>query len=366
MNPDWSKNIPRHRTHHLRVGFGFVAIPLFMLGVIAYFAGFHRAPPPVTRNGMGMGTFLAVTLPHAASGRLESAFSLATNRLESLENMMSRYRPGSEVSRINALSGLDAQALSPETYEVLQHASYFHRLSLGAFDITVGPLMAAWGFNRGRASAEYPDERVLADALEHVGCGRLFLSDQAAFLEEGMEIDLGGIAKGYAVDRILSDIAGLGLTNALVNLGGNIRALGRPSAKLPWRISVRNPFKADEPLGVLNLESGMALATSGNYERFVVINGERVAHIMDPRSGRPVRGIAGVTVLAPTALEADALSTALFVLGPEAGAALIRRLPGRAALFVPDRQPAEAMATAGFLERFTPNPTAAAKVERLD
>ena len=367
MNPDSGKNIPRHRTHHLRVGVGFFAIPLFMLGVIAYFAGFHRAPPPVSRSGMGMGTFLTVTLPHSGAGRIETAFSLATNRLETLEQMMSRYRPGSEISRLNALSGREEQALSPETFEALEHARYFHRLSRGAFDITVGPLMAVWGFNRGRAEAKHPSQRALADALERVGCARLFLCDQAAFLEdEGMEADLGGIAKGYAVDRILSDLAGLGVTNGLVNLGGNIRVLGRASAKQPWRISVRNPFDAEKPLGALSLESGMALATSGHYERFITIDGERMAHIMDPRTGRPVRGMAGVTVLAPTAVEADALSTALFVLGPEAGAELIRRLPGRAALFVPDRQPPEAMATAGFLPHFTPNPMALTNIVRLD
>lgn len=366
MRTDSHANTARHRTHHLRVIFGFIAIPLFMLGVIGYFAGFNQAPS-LARNGIGMGTFVSVTLQGVDAALLEAGFALATNRLESLEALMSRYRPDSEVSRLNALAGLEALPLSSETYEVLEHARYFHRLSKGAFDITIGPLMAAWGFKHGRMSAEMPDSNVLLAALGLVDSSRLFLSDHAAFLEnEGMQIDLGGIAKGYAVDRMLDDLAGLGLTNALVNLGGNIRALGRSPPNLPWKISVRNPFKGEDPIGVLNLESGMAVATSGHYERFVVINNEHLAHIMDPRTGHPVCGMAGVTVLAPTAVEADALSTALFVLGPDAGAELIRRLPGRAALFIPDRQPLEAMATAGFFRHFMPNPMVVTNIAHLD
>jgi thiamine biosynthesis lipoprotein len=149
----------------------------------------------------------------------------------------------------------------------------------------------------------------------------------------------------------------MGIRNAMVDLGGNLRCRGEPRPGEPWKIGVRDPFDRERLIGVLRLTDGWAVATSGNYERFVTIAGKRYAHILDPRSGYPVEGMAGVTVLAPTATDADALSTTLFVLGPVKGRDVLARKPGCHALYVPDRQPMEIRVSAGFRKFFTPEPS---------
>ena len=170
-----------------------------------------------------------------------------------------------------------------------------------------------------------------------------------------MLLDLGAIAKGYAVDVAWASLKAAGHANLLIDLGGNLRAIGEAApGRGGWRTGVRNPF--DHGLiGRFLMRDGEAVATSGNYERFVEINGIRYAHIMDPRTGSPVTGMAGTTVLAPDAMTADALSTTLFILGPAKGAALLRNHPGCEALWIPDTPDTlTVIATPGMADRLTP------------
>jgi thiamine biosynthesis lipoprotein len=146
----------------------------------------------------------------------------------------------------------------------------------------------------------------------------------------------------------------MGAKNILVNLGGNMRCRGDGGGRDGWVLGIRNPFNRDAILGSVRLTDGMAVATSGHYERFVVMEGKKYAHIMDPRTGRPVVGMAGVTVIAPKAGDADVLSTTLFVLGPEEGQKLLTRFPGAHALFVPDEQPPRLIMSPGFGGYLTP------------
>ena len=187
-----------------------------------------------------------------------------------------------------------------------------------------------------------------------------------AYLEKaGLQLDLGGIAKGYAVDVAYDRLVGKGVDNAMVNLGGNIRCRGLARRGTPWRVGVRDPFDRETIVGVLRLTDGLAVATSGNYERFVTIAGERYAHILDPRTGYPVKGMAGVTVVAGSALEADAMSTSLFVLGMEEGLQVLGELESCEALFVPDEQPLSIYITPGFGRYFTPLRPYAGAVKEL-
>jgi thiamine biosynthesis lipoprotein len=317
-----------------------------------------RSGPPTAPGGVvpAMGTFASVTLAGADAARLAEAETLTAGALQRVEEACSLFKPESDLARLNAAAGAETVALSSETETVLRAAQRHGEWSAGAFDITVGPLMRLWGFRGGGPPAE-PDPTRLAAVLADVGWRHVALSNGTArLLRPGTRADLGGIAKGYGVDRACEALLSAGFSNALVNLGGNIRVLGAPDPGRPWRVAVRHPFNPDKTVGALALEPGQAVATSGHYEQFVVIQGRRAAHIMDPRTGRPVEGMASVTVLARTAMDADALSTAAFVLGLEAIPGLLERAGGLGALAVPDRQPLELWITPGLASRFTPNP----------
>jgi len=218
--------------------------------------------------------------------------------------------------------------------------------------------MRLWGFNGSSKKFNPPDSDALMTAMGLADCGAIgIVTDSTGagvrLAKPGMSLDLGGIAKGYAVDVAWSRLKGDGHINTLVDLGGNLRAIGEAvPGRGGWRTGVRNPFEPEGLLGIFLLKDGEAAATSGHYERFVIINGVRYAHIIDGRSGRPVTGMAGVTVIAPDAMTADALSTALFILGPQQGIELLRRYHTCEAIWIPDTpdQPT-VLATPGFATR---------------
>jgi thiamine biosynthesis lipoprotein len=312
-------------------------------------------PPPVERLWPVMGTFASVTLRGDDAGHLEWAAAETTRLMEEFNRLMSVYIPDSELSRLN--TSTNPVHISPQTRDMLVLARHYTRLSGGVFDPTAMPLIRLWGFSGGRIPEALPTEDAIAAAKAYTGIDKLEIApDSARFTEPGVMMDLGGIAKGFAVDRCYEAIIGQRALNAIFNLGGNIRCHGKAEPDRAWRIGVQHPFDHARSLGTLELQSGMAVATSGNYERFVTINGKRYAHIIDPRSGLPVEGMAGVTVLSKSATEADALSTSLFVLGIEGAAELLARTPDSHALLVPDRQPVEIYVSKGLLPLFTPHP----------
>ncbi len=318
----------------------------------------RRATPTIAQGGTftAMGTFASVALAASDAGRLDEAGAIAAKELARVEDACSVFRPGSDLARLNAAAGAGAVVLSPDAEAALLKAQFFGEISGGAFDITVGPLMRLWGFRGGVRPAE-PLPESLAMTLQDIGWQNFLLSNGVArLLRPGASVDLGGIAKGYGVDLACEALLRAGLSNALVNLGGNIRVLGAPDAGRPWRAAVRNPFQTGRSLGIVALASGQAVATSGHYEQFVNIGGRRFAHIMNPQTGRPVEGMASVTALAGAATAADALSTSAFVMGLEAIPDLLARAGADGAIAVPDRQPLEIWITPGILHRFSPQP----------
>lgn len=302
-----------------------------------------------------MGTFASLTVSAATADTLPARAQRAQDVFEELNQLLSTYIETSEISRLNAAAGGEVLSLSPPTREMLTVAASYSALSGGAFDITIAPLMQLWGFREGRPPTALPDPAARAALLPLVDY-RLVEQDTAGarLARRGMRVDLGGIAKGYAVDVCFDALQRDGCRDLLVNLGGNMRGAGEPQPGRSWRVGVRNPFDRAALLGTLNLPDGWAVATSGNYEQFVEIEGVRYAHIMDPRTGQPVQGMAGVTVLSHRAVEADALSTALFVAGLEGAPAMLREAPDVEALLVPDRQPVEVYVTPGFKRHFIP------------
>lgn len=253
----------------------------------------------------------------------ERARRAAFAELAGVDERMSDYREQSEVSLLSRRSGSGPIPVSEPLFRVLWAAERFSELSGGAFDVTVGPVVELW--RKARREARLPDPQELREALERTGWRKLVLDPSArtARLERpGMRLDLGGIAKGYACDRALEALARLGIRRAMVDTGGGMALGDPPPGRAGWRIQV-----ADRSENVLIL-AGCGVATSGDWERYVEIDGVRYSHIVDPSTGLGLTSRILVTVVAPDGMSADALSTALSVLGPERGLRLAEDLPG--------------------------------------
>lgn len=327
-----------------------------ILAIVLTSGGCHPMGPREAQFAT-MGTYATVTVAADEGDRLAEYTELCRSIMEGINQQLSLYRPDSELCRLNANAGNGPMPVGEHLRSNLLLAVKYGDLSGGAFDVTVGPLVKLWGFSGGTHPAHsLPAERVV-EARQRIGYGKIHVEGNAVRLDEaGMVVDLGGIAKGYAVDVCCAALQRRGARNFMVNLGGNLRVFGRPDPSRHWRIGVRHPFLRGDVIGNLDLPDGLATATSGNYEQYVEIDGRRYTHIIDPRTGLPVEGMAGVTVVATSAVEADALSTALFVMGVDAGARLTSSLPQCGALLMPDRQPLEVWVTPGMPVTFVPLP----------
>jgi FAD:protein FMN transferase len=279
--------------------------------------------------GRTMGTAWSVRIPasQVAVPAAESKREIQ-RLLDSLDQTFSTYRTNSEISRFNAAASTNWFAVSEEMADVMGQALRVAGLTDGIFDPTVGPLVELWGFGPNRHS-RVPTAGDVAKARTRVGWRKLELRAQPPALRKmqpDVAIDLSGIAKGYAVDKVVELLQSRGLTNALVQVGGDTFALGHRSEGKGWRVGIEQPLEQGGGVQDIVELSGRALSTSGDYRNFHEINDRRHAHIIDPRTGWPVphKG-ASASVVARTVAEADALATALFVLGPERGLALAER-----------------------------------------
>jgi thiamine biosynthesis lipoprotein len=209
-------------------------------------------------------------------------------------------------------------AVSPEVFSLLAACVEYGRLSEGTFDITVGPLMKVWGFYRG--SGRLPHRAEIRGVLGRVGYRNIVLDAQAQtvrFTRTGMELDPGGVGKGYAVDRIVAVLKENGLNSALVTAGGSsIYALGAPPGEQGWKVKIRNPKNPRETLDEMTLRD-LSMSTSGNYEKFFRAAGKLYSHIMDPRTGYPAQGMLSVSVIAPKTLDSEVWAKPFYILGRE-------------------------------------------------
>lgn len=266
--------------------------------------------------------------------RLRAAAAAALDEIDRVDRLLSNYRRDSPLSRLNREAARGPVAVEPELFAFLADCLRWSRESDGAFDVTVGPLMKAWGFFRDEG--RLPDERALELARESVGYRHVLLDEDAGtvrFDRDGVELDPGGIGKGYAVERAVAVLRGLGVASALVNLGGSsIYGLGAPPGRAAWVLGVQDPSEPAKTALSVSLRD-RALSVSGGYARFFEQGGVRYAHVMDPRSGRPVQGVLGVAVLTAGATEGDALDNVLFVQGVERSRATLARFPPAEAFF---------------------------------
>ena len=283
----------------------------------------------------------------------QQAVEQAFGEIRRIDGLMNAYSDDSEISRINRAAGKSAVQVSADTLKVINEALRFARLTDGAMDITVAPLVKLWGF--GDDESRIPSDDELQGKLSLVDYRQVFVDEDSSTVKlgwPGMQIDVSGIAKGYAVDKAIQVLRDAGIKRALVNAGGDIYALGSPADKRGWRVGIRHPRQDSDLLGILELED-KAVATSGDYENFFQVDGKRYCHIINSTTGRPVEGIASATIVAGTTAEADALATAIFPLGAEDGMRLIEAIEGVDGIIVAEEEEGnlEILVSSGMKDR---------------
>jgi thiamine biosynthesis lipoprotein len=296
-------------------------------------AACSKTDPP--RTEFVLGTVCSVTLYDQAK---ENVYRDIFNRLREIETRMSVNLPDTEVVRVNAAAGLEPVQVHDNVFNVIQRAVHYAKISGGAFDPTVGPLVSLWGITGD--NPRVPSQAEIDAVLPLIDWRDIELDSTArsVFLKRpGMALDLGAIAKGYAADEAAAIIRKAGLKRAIVNLGGNILTLGEKKDKSPWRIGLQDPLEERGAyFGVVTCPE-KTLVTSGVYEKFFEADGLRYHHLLSPSDGYPARsGLLAVTIITDNSMDADALSTAVFVLGYAKGRALIESLEGTEAVFVFD------------------------------
>jgi len=299
-----------------------------------------------SRNAMG--TVFVIYLYARDPLQAEALFEVAFEEVDRLDETLSNYRASSELSRINRLAAQEPVTTDPEVFGLLESALDFSERSDGAFDITVGPLMRAWGFFRGHG--RFPLDEELHSAAEKVGFRNVLLDAPArtvTFAVPGVELDLGAIGKGYAVDRAAGVLRESGVESALIDAGSStLHALGAPPGKSGWTVRVPHAGDRERTLSTVLLRD-QSLSTSGSSEQFFEFKGRRYSHVMDPRTAKPVEGVLQATLIANDSTTTDALSNAIFVLGPEAGRNMLAQIADARAFWAlnEDRPESEGVAT---------------------
>lgn len=332
-------------TQHYRQLLASLAILLVgvagLLFAMARESGTRRstASRAITFTGATMGTTYSVKvagLP-AAIGQDQVADKIQAS-LDHINALMSTYIAESELSRFNANTGLDWFSVSPETAQVVAEAIRVGERSNGALDVTIGPVVDLWSFGpEARPEGVVPNDQQIAAALATVGFTQLEVRLDPPALRKKVpdcRVDLSALAKGFAVDQVARTLESLGIDRFMVEVGGEIRTAGRNPDDRPWRIAVEVPTTIGRGIQRVVAPGNRAMATSGDYRNYFEHEGVRFCHIIDPRMGRPVHHrLASVSVISDSCMEADALATALFVLGPEEGLQLATA-QGILALFV--------------------------------
>jgi thiamine biosynthesis lipoprotein len=299
-----------------------------------------HAVPLVTRNGSAMGTEVRMSAATDDEAGVARAMEAAFAEIRRLETMMTTWRDDSEVSRINAQAGIAPVKVSDETLEVIEMAQRASALSGGAFDITFYALHGMWKFDEDKVE-KLPDMAEVKRKLALVDYRQVKVDHHAHTVylaKKGMGIGLGGIAKGYAVDRAVAILRKAGFPNVIVQAGGDLMCSGNKYGQ-PWTAGIRDPRGTrGEVFATLQLEDH-AFSTAGDYERFFFIDGKRYHHIIDPKTGAPATRSRSVTIYAPTALLADALDDAVFILGWKKGLELVEGVEGVGAVVVDDHGP---------------------------
>jgi len=288
-----------------------------------------------TRQYMGTVARFDFLCEGPGDSAVQDYITKARKRLDSIENRLSIFLPSSEVTAINNDRLKSIVTPSRDVYTLIKKSMYFYGITEGAFDITVAPLTETWGF--GADAFTCPSRRRIETILDHVGMYKIRVDEDkkaVIFDDPLVAVDFGAIAKGFAVDEAIRLAEEQGLENGIINIGGDLYCLGKNGAGKPWSIGIKDPRIEKGIIATIRI-SDMAVATSGIYENFRIRGQKRFSHIIDPRTGSPVSNdVSSVTVVAPDCVTADALATAILVLGSAGGKELAEKIPGAECLLI--------------------------------
>lgn len=294
-------------------------------------------PKAFVQHRSKMGSAFSLTLYGTDEASLQPHFARAWAEIDRIERLISSWQANSQTSKINQQAGQKAVPVSKELYDLIYRALKVSRLTKGAFDISYAAMDRIWKFD-GSMTELPPPEKIQA-SIRHVGYAQVELrpSDTTVFLKQsGMKIGFGAIGKGYAANRVRDLLKKAGLAQGLINAGGDLFCWGKPPGKKYWEIGLAHPAKPGQWIAWIPLRD-QSVVTSGDYERFVEFEGKQYAHIIDPRTGWPASGLKSVSVICPDAELADALATAVFVMGAQKGLALVNQLKGIECILVNDQ-----------------------------
>jgi thiamine biosynthesis lipoprotein len=262
---------------------------------------------------------------------------LAVAEVKRIENLISDWIPTTQISQVNKNAGIKPVKVDKEVFDLVERAIKVSQITSGAFDISYASMDKIWKFDG--SMKEMPTEEAIKKSVSKIGYQNIILDpkEQTIFLKnEGMKLGLGGIGQGYIADKVKELLFSKGCTSGIVNVSGDINAWGNQPDGKPWTVGIVNPLNKNKIFATFPLENS-AVETSGSYEKFVVFNGIRYSHIIDPRTGYPAKGVVSVSVFAKQTEIADALATGIFVLGVEVGLDLVNQLKGIECIMVDDK-----------------------------
>ena len=288
------------------------------------------------RDTVLMGSRFKITLVDNDSISVEKNINKAIDEMIRIENLISDWKPTSQVSQINQNAGIQPVKVDQEIIDLTKRALYFSSLTEGAFDISFAAMDRIWKFDG--SMQEIPTSSAIQKAIEKIGYQHIIINEEAStiFLEkQGMKIGFGSTGKGYAADKAREIMIQSGINAGIIDASGDMTTWGSQLNEKPWRIGITNPFNRQQMADILSLKNA-AVTTSGDYEKFVMIDGKRYSHIINPKTGIPSTGLTGVTVIGPNAEMCNGFSTSIMVLGKEKGLELINQQKEYAALLITD------------------------------
>jgi thiamine biosynthesis lipoprotein len=307
----------------------FSALIMLVLGCA------HASLKTVQKTETIMGTDVTITVVARSEEEGGAAIDAGMAELRRLDAMMSLYKDTSEITKVNLAAGKNPVKVSPEMIEIVERATEVSRLTGGVFDVTVGPLVVLWQMRL--KEGKVPTDAEIARVRPLVNYNNIIIDKKASTLflkKPGMIMDLGGV-KGYMTDRAADVVRKRGIQNAIIAVAGDIRVMGKREDGSPWRIGVQHPREPGKVLAVLDL-SDKYISTSGDYERYTIIQKKRYHHIIDPRTGKPSKGVISVTLVGDRGSLVDPLAKAPFILGPEKGLKIVNKA-GAEAIIVDDQ-----------------------------
>ena len=309
----------------------------FYVLLFLFFGSFANAQSLRQRTVTLMGSRFDVTVVHESDEKAEAYIDTAIAEIERIENVISEWRPLTEVSQVNKKAGVSPVKVSTELLDLTERARYFSEVTNGAFDISFASADKLWKFDGSMKAL--PSEKEIAASIRLIGYQNIRINRKRSTLylrKKDMKIGFGSIGKGYAADRAKQVLIEKGVPAGIINASGDMNTWGTHPDGTPWTAGISNPIDKNKVFAVLPLDLHTAVVTSGNYEKFVHIGGKRYSHIINPKTGYPAQGLASVTILADSAERANGFSTSIMVLGAKKGLELLARYPDVQGVLVTD------------------------------